>query len=300
MISYDRIKLEHLSKKEKQIYKGLLCPGVDHPEQDPHFFDPEIPQIGIAAVFQKKPIGLLIGRYVDTGVWEIISLFVEPEHRRRKIGTHLMKALEKELKPKNLNSLLFNYKNDLIPLLDPFLAQLDWDGRKSFALECFFEDTRKFHPAWFDRQYKLKNPEFEFFPWKDLKNGEKEELLKQKESGRFPVYYDPFQRGTFEPHTSFGLRYNGRLAGWCLTHEIKPHFLDFFCLYSDYDLQAKGVPIQLLIHSIKAAQNTPFSARFFVNFKQVSLRWIRTVAKRLAPYATRVTLYHQAWKKLSK
>lgn len=300
MVSYERIKLEHLTKKEKQIYTHLLCPGVDHPATPPRFLDPHESQIVIAALDHQNPIALVIGMPVADGVWEIASLFVEPQFRRRHIGSNLVKQLEKELKRKESLSLLFNYRHALLPEMDPFLRKLGWEGRKVFALECFFQNTRDFHPPWFDRIYKRKNPKFQFFPWGELTDEEKTSLIKKEESGRFPAYYNPFQRGTFEPQTSFGMRYQGEVVGWCITHEYKPQFLEFFCIYSHYDLQAKGIPMQLLIHSIKASQKSPFSARFFVNFKQVSLRWIRTVAKRLAPYATHVTLYHQAWKTLVK
>lgn len=300
MTTFERIKLEHLTKKEKQIYKKMLSPGIEHPAIDPKFLDPEESQIAIGAFIKKKPIGLLIGKPMGDKVWEIASLFVDPEYRRRKIGTHLMGEFEKEIKHKKISSLIFNYPNRLIPEIDPFLNSLGWGGRHAFAVECFFQDVRDFHPPWFDRVYKEKNKDFEFFPWQKLPLEEKQKLLEKEQSGRFPSYYNPFQRKDFDPNTSFGLRYKGELAGWCITQEFEPKFLDFFCLYSNYDLQTKGIPIQLLIHSIKAAQNTPFSARFFINFKQVSMRWIRTVAKRLAPYATRVTLYHQAWKSLVK
>lgn len=300
MTTFERIKLEHLTKKEKQIYKGMLCPGIEHPATDPQFLNPEEPQIAIGAFIRKKAIGLLIGKPMGDKVWEIASLYVDPQHRKHKIATHLMAEFEKELKHKKISSLIFNYPNRLIPEIDPFLKSLGWEGRQAFALECFFQDVRDFHPPWFDRVYKEKKKDFEFFPWKDLISEEREKLVEKEQSGRFPTYYNPLQRKTFESHTSFGLRYKGELAGWCITQEYKPKSIDFFCLYSNYELQSKGLPIQLLIHSIQAAQAYPFSARFFVNFKQVSMRWIRTVAKRLAPYATTVTLYHQAWKSLVK
>lgn len=300
MISYKRIKLEHLSKKEKQIYSKMLFPGIEHPSINPHFLDPNESQMVFAAHLQKKPIALLIGKPVTADVWEVASLFVDPTYRRRKIATHLLAQFEKELIKKKVTSVLLNYPHKLLNELDPFLTHVGWEGRKVFALECYFQNVQEFHPPWFEREYRQKSGDYSFFPWNELSDKEKETLVGKVKTGRFPIYYDPFQRESFEPNSSFGLRYKGELVGWSLTHEVKPNLLDFYCLYSEIEQQTKGAPILLLIHSIKGSQKHPFSARFFVNFKQVPLRWIRTVARRLAPYATQVTLYHQAWKSLVK
>src|SRR5262249_16803456 len=122
-------------------------------------------------------------------------------------------------------------------------------------------------------------------------------LLKEKVKQAVPPYSDPFKEAPFDKATSLILKEGEEIIGWMVTQK-KDGVLRFDYIYVDYHYQGKFYAMNLLIKSIQLSQKLHQKGRFLVNFNQVRMAWIRTVRKRLIPYASRVTLYHQAWKKI--
>lgn len=300
MYRFERLKVENLTKNERKAYKELLAP----PYESSHFplglLDPHVSQIAVAALAQGKPVGLLVAKRVEESVWNIFSLHVDSAHENKRLEEHLIEALEKELQKIDASALLIDYKLSDAPKMDPFLNKLHWNGKRSIGLLCEFEDVSSFHPPWFEQAYPLPAG-FEIFPWKDLTPPEKARILERQQKKLIPQDFHPFAgSGTFEPRTSLGLRYQGEVVGWAITRLLNPQLLDYFCIYVDYSFQARGIGMFLLQQVIKNQQNTNIkTAQFFVNFLHVPMLWIRTVHKRLAPFATKMTLFQQGWKKLN-
>jgi hypothetical protein len=86
------------------------------------------------------------------------------------------------------------------------------------------------------------------FPWADLTATEREDLqarLEPDAERSIPQPLSPFQLSdTVEHDCSLGLRYDGRVAGWMITHRLAPEVLQYTCL------RGPGVGLSLLARAI--------------------------------------------------
>jgi GNAT superfamily N-acetyltransferase len=180
-------------------------------------------QVIAIAAFEEcdAPVGLLLASLLPAVYSvEVHSLFVEPAHRNRGIARQLLKQLELEL-PKGVQ-LLFVYplNSPDTAALEKALSALQWGGKRPFMIRSRF-DASKFHPPWIDLVLKYPPGVEEFF-WSAISQQEQEELRCQEQQGRFLPALSPFHHAEkLEPLNSLGVRYQGKVIGWCLTHRIK-------------------------------------------------------------------------------
>ena len=302
MYSIEKLNLKKLTKRQRKAYHALLAPTWESPYQPLKLLDPEEPkQIALAVLEYKRPVGLLVAKEILEKTWEIHSLFILESHRRMHLASKLLKKLEKELFYKKVTSLVMMYKFAESPVIDLFLNKNGWEGKRPILIECFFQDAKAFNPPWYTRNYPFPT-HTEIFMWKDIKEAEIEELKRKCEQKLIPAGVDPFQGdASFDPNTSVGLRLKGEIVAWIITRLRPPSTLDFFAIYIDPAHQSKSYILHLLIKCTQLLQKEGVkSVFFFVNLIQSPMRWIRTIRKRLIPYASKVTLYEQAWKELRK
>lgn len=284
-------------------WKPLLLPGYV-PLTDPvPLLNPRDSSLITIAVFcGNAPVGLIIAKqHPDFNVIEIHSLCVVEEHRTKNTALLMLEYLENIGKKSEETMLVAVYPNTPFFLQHwelPFI-QAGWEGKQSVALECFFEDYSTFHPQWFERHYSL--PEgFTLFLWKDLLPEEAEGIKRAVKAHRVPSSVDPFQGdASFEPSTSMGLRFQGCVVGWIITRLLQPDLLCYFSFFIEQSFEFKGVAIQLLIESVKRQQGASkpiHGALFRINLLTASSSWIHFVRRRLAPHASKVIEFTQAWK----
>ncbi|HRD55382.1 MAG TPA: GNAT family N-acetyltransferase [Parachlamydiaceae bacterium] len=259
----------------------------------------------LAAFEKEKLIGLLVASATKTYyIAELHSLFIDEKWRRKSVGTALLTAFESLLTEKKCKSATLLYEENL-PAKEALKGLLE---KKGWAIPVpiiyrYVFDGASFKPDWIFKPYALP-PSFKLFFWKDLKNQEKELLLKREEEGNILGEISPFlNEESIEPLNSLGLKtQTGEIIGWMITHRINPSTIKYSGLYLERDFRHRLNPVQLLIESIKIQKdfiknNHPAKiAVFDLNLNQTSSNWHHFIEKRLKPYAQEVIPICMSWK----
>jgi GNAT superfamily N-acetyltransferase len=255
--------------------------------------------IALGAFQDNIPIGLVLAsHHKDLNYTEVHSLFVDPNYRNNSLAHQLLKKLEEDVYSAGKHQFTFVYPSaqSWTEALEKILLDLKWNGKRPFMTQCKF-NVYTFHPSWIDLKISYPKGIEEFF-WKELTLKEEEELHYQEKQHIFPVALSPFQSSDLlEPLNSLGLRYQGKIRGWCLTHRVDPDTIRYSSLYIQRTFQHSKLGMKLLIDSISLhkARPTPW-ALIEVPLLQVDRAWVHLVEKHLVPYAETVTRLVQAWK----
>jgi hypothetical protein len=123
--------------------------------------------------------------------------------------------------------------------------------------------------------------------------------LHQIDQGRIHPLLNPFANKEMPMETinSLGLRYQGEVIGWIITHRPNPETIRYSNLYVDPRFYFKGFAISLLIKSMQLHQLTPDvpHALFEVNLTETEPSWWNFVKRRLIPYATKTERFKWAF-----
>jgi GNAT superfamily N-acetyltransferase len=247
----------------------------------------EASTVAIAASDSHKPIGLALAEIQpDRQSAEVLSIFVEPTYRCQGIGTALFTRLEQELVSRGCTSanLVYITGQPTIPALERLLQQHNWTPPEPRMLVC--KCNRKMLEAlWLNKNYSFP-PSFAFFPWQEITLEERLNLQKQQETFPWiPQELNPFQHEeNLEPLNSLGLRYEGEVVGWVITHRFSPDTIRYTCSYIRPDLQKVGRILSLYAESIKLQGAKPEipNAIWTVPFKFKSMASF--VKKRMGEY----------------
>jgi hypothetical protein len=149
---------------------------------------------------------------------------------------------------------------------------------------------------------EAKLPEaFSVFSWPEL-TPEEREAIQQRQAGEewFPRALTPFQaEENMEPLNSLGLRHEGHVAGWMITHRIAPDTIQYTSLFIEPALQRQGRALPLLAEAIRrhatAREEIP-SGIFQVEAENEAMS--KFVAHYLQPYLTSATELRRSRKAL--
>ena len=254
--------------------------------------------IAFAATYKEFPVGLILASY-HTILKEtnIHSLYVQPEYRQQHISLNLMQHILEEARKRG--SLNFTC---IYPLNDPYTAAMEkifasigWTESRPFMLRCMF-NVYLFNTPWIHQDYPFP-PDYEEFPWTELTSEDRQELKHMDSQQMIPSSISPFiEEERIEPINSLGLRYKGKIVGWCITHRIAPNTIRYTSLFILPSLQFRKLAMKLLSDSIRMHTITPTPwATFDVPILNVHYSWMHLVKHRLAPYADKVIHFQQAW-----
>lgn len=208
--------------------------------------------VGVLASNNNENLGLIIAEistdFSANKQAKIISFLVLPQHRNQGIGQKLMRSLGNYLKSKCQQIILEYQGTELTKLaLEPILTKQKWRSPKTtFAL--FQTDKDKIIQApWLDK-YSLPNS-FHIFPWTELTSAEQAELAQRND---YPSSLSPLTKDSrLESLNSLGLRYRGKVVGWCLTHRIDAQTIRYSTMYVEPRFQKLGRGISLVASAIK-------------------------------------------------
>lgn len=237
-------------------------------------------------------VGCALAQYFYTNqTAQLYSLFVKENYRRQGIALALFRYLETSLKEQDLICALgFEYeKNDpYSPAIEKILSHQQWRPPKLYLVRCHF-DAYAFDTRWIHFTNRFP-PEMELFPWSELTTEERNRIAFMGDQGMFLPYLSPFrEEELIDLPTSVGLRYQGQIIGWSITHRLDPRTLRYSILYIGKDFQMSGYGIQLLSESIRLHKQLPIPRAIFeINLQEIDLSWRRFVKKRLIPIADKV------------
>ncbi len=243
----------------------------------------------VFAAFEKDlPVGW-ITTYIYPAIKEglLTSLEVAPGHQGKGIGLKLMQHLIDHLK--GLEFRLLNFQFLDCPKLESILKKTGWEPSTLLTRRYFLHHTT-FTPDWFLSPSQKLPPGFALFLWKNARPQELELAKTWLKNNLEMDQYSPFDPAhPFDPATSLGLTYKGKLAGWMINHRLNPKLLRYTAFYVVPDVRGIGPSVLMLKDSIKRhlADNLEMEGMMEINFKYSPPQWIRFIEKRLAPYARR-------------
>lgn len=296
-----KLDLSLLSEEQLKQYYSLSTSAF-HSYLHPSKNEEEL-HLAIAATFENIPVGIALAKVnlIEKSA-DFDFLYVDPDYRFQGIGYRLIQALETELHTLEcfLVGVLYPTESPTSKILEHLLKKSSWAPPEAYMHRYFF-DVKKFNPLW------LKNvptfPEVQKVLWKDLSTKDKDLLFAAHAQGHFPETVWPWslkesQEADFSfGNFSFGLKYQEKIIGWLITHEVAKDTLNYAALFIVSEFQKKAVSIRLLIDVIQLQQKSSIPwAIFDVNLKQSHHSWQKFVKQRLSQEAQKNTLFNRAWK----
>jgi GNAT superfamily N-acetyltransferase len=243
-------------------YRHLLslAPSVRHLDNAPRR---EVLPIAVAARDEGIPVGLALAELPMEvgGVPELLSVYVAASHRRRGIAAALVREIEQRVRTAGYRSIRTVYMTGKpgIEAIERILAKSGWDRPSTRMLTIRFSLEEARATPWFGK-YRLGS-DYEVFPWRDLTSAEREELIRsQQESAWIAPDLQPwdFDARGFEPVSSLGVRYRGKVAGWVINHHLTDELVRFTCSFMRKDVSRMGRIVPVYSESIARLEGTSY------------------------------------------
>jgi GNAT superfamily N-acetyltransferase len=246
--------------------------------------------VALGASKASQAIGLALAEIIpNTGIAQILSLFVKPKYRQIGIGTALLNSLEQDLRRFGCTKMQLTYISGAAttPALERLLNKQNWSSDQSEMIVCNSTTNMLKNAPWLDSYFLPSS--FSIFPLVELTLAEYQAIQKQQAIAPwYPEILSPF-RGELpvEPLNSLGLRYRGEVVGWIATHRISPDTIRYTSLFVRKDLQKMGRAISLLAEAVKIQVNSDIPQCICAVFTD-NEPMVRFVERRLVPFLTKV------------
>ena len=261
---------------------------------------PEGSIVAIAASDSEQPIGLVLAEIQSDGQSaEILSIFVTPKHRNQGIGTDLLISINEELFSLCCKSikLVYTTGQPTTPILERLLQKCNWTPPQPRMIVCKSTTAKIANAPWM--QKTTLPSAYTIFPWVEITTEERVAIMQQQTAEAWiPPQLIPFENEeNLEPLNSLGLRYQGRVVGWVITHRLAPDTIRYTCSFVRQDIQKMGRIIPLYVQAIllqakaeipKGIWTVPFVYTPMVNF----------VKKRMASYMSSIEESRASFKSL--
>jgi GNAT superfamily N-acetyltransferase len=214
--------------------------------------------VAVGAYHEGRPVALALSVFtMGAATAEVLSLFCDPAHRRRGLGTALLAATERELAARGCRTAsgVWNGGGPGAAAVERILRARGWSPPRARMLLCKagegFLRAPFFHPPLFpsiERAFAAA----EVFPWARLSAADRASIARrQAEEPWIPDDLRPeLYEANLEPLTSFGLRANGEVVGWLLTHRLSPLVIRYTCSFARRDHAQRGAILLLYRRAI--------------------------------------------------
>ena len=283
----DPSRLEDCAGMTFPAFRHLLrlAPGPRHLGKSTA---PPVQPVAVTATAGDRVVGLALAEMpVDNpkGASELLSVVVTKPLRGQGLGSALLNRLEREMGAAGCRFVGATYMTGTssYEIVEKMLRSARWQppSTRMYTLRATAEEAMAL--PWFKR-HRLREG-FSLFPWAELGADELAEMKRsQAESPWIAPDLQPWDhdRDGFEPKTSVGIRYDGRVVGWVINHLIAKDTVRFTCSYLRKDLSRFGRIIPAYIESITRLSQTDMKWLSFtvpVHHKGMA----KFVSKRCAP-----------------
>jgi len=228
LLKLDASMSEACARMTFPVYRHFL--SLDRAPRHPEQGDDRVVQpVGFVARSESALVGLVLGELPggprsasdeSDNTPEVLSLFVRRENRNQGIATALLERLERHIREQGF-TLRFTPRG---------ARNTPWYGRVRLSQE------------------------YQIFPWTELTPKERDRLREsQAESPWIPTGLEPWRHDhhSFDPVSSLGLRYRGRVVGWVINHHVPPATVRFTCSFVRKDLGRRGRILPLYTASLE-------------------------------------------------
>lgn len=244
--------VQELSPFEFQLFSGMTFPlyrGIGSA-----LGKEGSPFVAFGAYVDEDPAGLCVWKLNDETDAELMSVYVKEEQRDQGIGTKLMQDSTSNLGERGRETFRVSFERNRMrtDLLRRILEKLGFEERDRQGVMCRNEGPDGISDApWLEKNL-LPNA-FERFPWCQLTEDEREDILRRQEENQwFPDHRNPFnEEEILEERNSLGLRYEGEVVGWQITHRPVPDLVRYTNMHVRDDLRKFGLVIPLLVEAIR-------------------------------------------------
>jgi GNAT superfamily N-acetyltransferase len=296
--------LERLGPAAGERYQELTFPAY-RPLLARLGTDPSI--VAVGATRFDRPVGLALAqRPQGWNAAAVLSVYVRPGYRRAGLGTDLLAALEGQLQASGCQWAYATYLSDSpgIEAFEAVLRRREWAAPVCRLVIHRGTAASMESAPWLSR-YRLP-PELTIFPWRDLTPEDRQAILDRQ--ARRPWYSEElspfFEEENIEYMNSLGLRHQGQVIGWMITHRTGPHTVRYSRLHIDADPRFRGRSPCLLAASIKLhmAYATLRGMRDRLEavwaISPANPPMMRFAERRLKPYLSSTAESRGSWKQL--
>lgn len=258
----------NLSATSKEAIKYQISSNISTAQVIQQFNNLTFPRLNQQATARKfnEPLVIVVARnaqqYIGAtvielhpnGIAKLLSWYVLPPFRGLGIGKELLIQTEKVLHKNKFVSINLNYRSDWTnaTTFEYILEKRKWETPKTLTYFCKSSMDIIIDAPW---MHKLQLPKgMELFLWKEVTQKEKQEILHKKQTQNwYPNVLSPFQHeNKMDLATSVGLKYEGEIIGWMITHRLKSDTVEFTAAFVDQNALGGGLRKQSLFLPILA------------------------------------------------
>ncbi|MFV2071598.1 MAG: GNAT family N-acetyltransferase [Thermoanaerobaculales bacterium] len=230
---------------------------------------PPVQPVAAAAWSDESPIGLAVADVPLDGPTEpeLLSVFVTPSERGKRVGRGLVGAVEDEVSKRGFGIIGATYTagRPMTGAVEQMLKSRGWSAPELRTLSVELSVAQAHALPWLHR---IPVPGgCEIVPWVDITAEEKRSLKRSQENaGWIAPDLVPwrYESSGFEEQTSVGLRGPDGVLGWVINHRTSPDTVRFTCSYIRKDMGRRARILPLYSASIERLGRTEFSRVTFV------------------------------------
>jgi GNAT superfamily N-acetyltransferase len=243
-----------------------------------------------------QPIAVCSVRTSEPQYACLTYLKVKKPYRRQKVATLLLQRLEKELAARGCcNVEVRVIGRHLTDGVNELLTGQGWSPPRVTGLLCVTDFISLSPARWLSFQ-KLPSA-CDVFPWLELTARDRDAL--QIACGRgFAEDLNPFaDESLVDPVSSFGLRSDDQVVGWCIFHRVSGDDVRCAGLFVRKDFRKRGYALALAARSIHAHGQARNGRIFFdVSLKRTAM--MHFFEDGLLPYVRSLSLVNTSVKNL--
>jgi len=185
---------------------------------------------------------------------ELLSLYVDPDHRGKGVATRLVEAVEQVVSARGFGAIEAVYTTGRAsqPAVERIFEKRGWQPPERRTVSVRFTIEEALAAPWYGR---IGVPEgAEIFPWTGLTADERRRLIESNEAAPWiPASLQPWRhdRIGFDPDSSLGMRYRGDVVGWVINHRISDDTVRFTCSFMRGDLSRRARILPLYTESVR-------------------------------------------------
>lgn len=222
-------------------FAGLI-PLLAEADQNPRI-------VAVGASLGSDPVGLALAEIdaMGSGSAELRSLALATDHRGIGVGKRLVCTVEEELKLLGCSWVGATFPDDNAEAvrMERLFRSAGWAEPRPLRLLCKATVASVIQAPWIWMSYPSG---FEIFSWKELTPSDRADILdRQSRQPWFPDLLSPFRaENRVHADASLGLRFDGRVVGWCIGLERAPDTIWVDSLFASNETAIRGGAVPLL------------------------------------------------------